>query len=121
MKTSNQVNEALRQAEVGKVWVEVLTNAQGSFQLTDAQTFRVRATGATTVTIDGLLAMTMSAGEIELFNSGHGDPDNYSPYITIAIAGANAFVQVAQEVNRQKLQPNPYNVQGPLDAITPND
>jgi hypothetical protein len=121
MKTSNIVSENLRQAETGLVWVEVLSGAQGSFTVTDAQTFRVRATGATTVTIDGLLAMTMSTGEIVIFNAGHGNPDLYSPYITITIAGANAFVQVAQEVNRKKLQPNPLNNLDNLDYVTPND
>jgi hypothetical protein len=110
VKTANVVSENLRQAETGLAWVEVLTNAQGTLKLTDAQTFRVRATGATTVTIDGLLAMTMSAGEIVIFNTGHGSPDDTSPYITVVIAGANAFVQTAAEVNRQRLQPNPYNL-----------
>jgi hypothetical protein len=110
VKTANQVNEALRQAEVGQVWVEALTNAQGTLQLAEVQTFRVRATGATTVTIDGLLAMTMSAGEIAIFNTGHGNPDDNSPYVAVVIAGANAFVQVAQERDRQRLQPNPYNL-----------
>ena len=118
MKTSNQVNEALREADVGQVWVEALSGAQGTIQLTDAQTFRVRAAGATTVTIDGLLAMTMSSGEIAIFNTGHGNPDFDSPYISVVIAGANAFVQVAQEMNRQRLlvSPVPFS---PLDAITP--
>ena len=109
MKTSNAVSENLRQAETGLAWVEFITNSTGTLKLNDAQTFRVRATGATTVTIDGLLAMTMSAGEIAVFNVGHGSPDDTSPYISVVIAGAAAFVQVAAEVNRQRLTVNPYN------------
>jgi hypothetical protein len=109
VKTANVVNEALRQAEVGQVWVEVLSGAQGTIQLAEVQTFRVRATGATTVTIDGLLAMTMSSGEIALFNTGHGNPDDSSPYVAVVVAGANAFVQVAQEKDRQRLAVNPFN------------
>lgn len=110
MKTANIVSENIRQAETGLCWVEVLTNAQGTLQLAEVQTFRVRATGATTVTIDGLLAMTMSSGEIAILNTGHGNPDDSSPYVAVVIAGANAFVQVAQERDRQRLQPNPYNL-----------
>lgn len=110
MKTANIVSENLRMAETGLCWVEKLTGAMGTLQLAEVQTFRVRATGATTVTIDGLLAMTMSAGEIALFNTGHGNPDDLSPYVAVVIAGAAAFVQVAQEVDRQRLQVNPYNL-----------
>ena len=109
MKTSNTISENLRVAETGLAWVEKITNGMGTLQLTDAITFRVRATGATTVTIDGLLAMTMSAGEIAIFNTGHGSPDDVGPYIAVVIAGANAYVQVAAEVDRQRLQPNPFN------------
>jgi hypothetical protein len=110
VKTANIVSENLRVAETALTWVEVLTGATGTIQLADVQTFRVRATGATTVTIDSILAMTMSAGEIALFNTGHGNPDDPSPYISVVIAGAAAFVQVGQELNRQRLQVNPYNL-----------
>ena len=109
MKTANIISENLRVAETGLEWAEKLTNAQGTLQLLTAQTFRVRAVGATTVTIDGVLAMTMSAGEIAVFNAGHGSLDDTSPWITVVIAGANAFVQVAQEAERARLQLNPYN------------
>ena len=109
MKTANVVSENLRVAETGLAWVEMITNGQGTLHLQDAVTFRVRATGATTVTIDSLLAMTMSAGEIAIFNTGHGSPDDTSPYIAVVIAGANAFVQVGAEVNRQRLTVNPFN------------
>ena len=109
MKTSNIMSENLRQAETGLPWVEQITNSTGTLHLQHAVTFRVRATGATTVTIDGLLAMTMSAGEIVIFNTGHGSPDDTSPYIAVIIGGANAFVQVAAEVERARLLPNPFN------------
>ena len=119
MKTSMIQSENLRQAETGLPWVEMLTNAQGTLHLTEATTFRVRATGATTVTIDGLLAMTMSAGEIVIFNAGHGSPDDTSAYIAVVIAGANAFVQVAADANRQRLQVNPYNNPAQLPIENP--
>lgn len=107
MRTSNLANEALRHADVGHVWEEQLTNAQGTLTLKPYQTFRVRAAGATTVTIDGTLAMTMVSGEIAIFNAGSGEPADIDPSngvvvrqavtATIVIAGANAFVQVARD------------------------
>jgi hypothetical protein len=103
MRTSNLANQALRHAESGHVWEEKITNAQGSIEVTECATFRVRATGATTVTIDGVLAMTMMTGEIAILNAGTGSPDDAKPTITITIAGAAAFVQVARDNERKKL------------------
>ena len=112
MKTSNLVSENLREAETGLQWEEQLSNAQGTINLNKSQTFRVRATGATTVTIDGVLAMTMSSGEIAIFNVGTGNLLNTGlTTIAVVIAGANAFVQVAREVNRARTVVNPYNQQ----------
>ena len=105
MKTSNLASANLNTAESGLVWEEKLTGAQGTIEVVEYTTFRVRATGATTVTIDGVLAMTMVSGEIAIFNSGRGDPDDTKPTISIVIAGANAFVQVARNTDRKKLQP----------------
>lgn len=100
MRTSNLANQALREAETGQVWEEKLTNAQGTIQVARYATFRVRATGATTVTIDGILAMTMSAGEIAIFNAGAGDNTDTKQLVDIVIGGANAFVQVARDKDR---------------------
>jgi hypothetical protein len=107
MRASNLANEAARQSEVGQVWEEQITGSTGTLQLKPFQTFRVRATGATTVTIDGTLAMTMSAGEIAIFNAGSGVPTDIDSstgvvvrqanVATIAIGGAAAFVQVARD------------------------
>lgn len=103
MKTSNLVTEAVRQSETGQCWEEKLTNTTGSLELRKQTTFRVRATGATTVTIDGVLAMTMSAGEIAVFNTGDGNPDDTKATITVAIAAVAAFVQVSRETYRARL------------------
>lgn len=107
MRTSNLSNEALRHSEVGQVWEERITNGQGTLVLKPFQTFRVRAAGATTVTIDGILAMTMQSGEIAIFNAGSGVPADVDAstgvvvrqgnQATIVIAGAAAFVQVARD------------------------
>jgi hypothetical protein len=102
MKTSNTVSQTLRHSESGLTWEEKLTNATGSLEVLKAGTIRVRATGATTVTIDGVLAATMSAGEILIFNVGDGNPDDTKVTVTVAIGAIAAFVQVAREVPRMK-------------------
>lgn len=99
MQASNNASRALRHSESGLVWEEKLTNAQGTIRLFEHQTFRVRATGATTVTIEGVLAMTMSEGEIAIFNAGNDITGNKK--VEIVIAGANAFVQVARIKERK--------------------
>ena len=112
MKTSNNISENLRQAETGLKWDEQLTNTQGTLLLLRAQSFRVRATGATTVTIDGVLAATMSSGEILIFNTGHGDQLNTGlRTISVVIGGANAYVQVAAESEPARTVVNPLNEQ----------
>lgn len=109
MKTSNVVSENLRQAETGLMWEEKLSGAAGTLNLTKQTTFRVRATAAVTVTIDGVLAMTMTTGEIAIFNTGTGSqPDTRAPTIAVVFTGT-AFVQVARETNRPQLQVNPFN------------
>lgn len=110
MKTSNVISENLRTVETGLQWEEKLTNAQGTLNIKPVHTFRVRATGATTVTIDGTLAATMSAGEIMIFNTGQGNIINTGlTYVIVVIGGANAFVQVGKENKQQRLVANPYN------------
>lgn len=99
MKTTNLPSGAQRNTDVGLPWVEVLTNAMGTIEVPLQGTIRVRATGATTVTVGGVLAMTMSAGEIERINVGTGPADGKS-YVSVIIAGAAAYVQVAKEVER---------------------
>lgn len=103
MKTSNLVTETVRQSESGHTWEEKITNNTGTLELPRASTFRVRATGATTVTIDGVLAMTMSSGEIAIFNAGDGNPDDTKVTVTVVIAAAAAYVQVSRETYRKSL------------------
>jgi len=110
MKTSNVITENLRVAETSLQWEEKLTNALGSINVKPIHTFRVRATGATTVSIDGTLAATMSAGEIMIFNTGYGNIINTGlTYVVVTIAGAAAFVQVGKEIKQARLVVNPYN------------
>ena len=89
---------AQRNTDIGLVWEEKLTNAQGTIEVKKYSAIRVRAAGATTVTIGGTLAATMSNGEILVFNAGAGVQNDDKRTVTVEIAGASAFVQVAQEV-----------------------
>lgn len=111
MKTSNLASEALRQADHGMVWEEVLSGAGGTLSLHPYHAFRVRAAAGVTVTIDGTLAATMVSGEIIIFNSGSGQPALTDPtttgvvlkqavMATVVITG-NAFVQVGRETTRK--------------------
>ena len=102
MKTSNLVSETLRQSESGLTWEEKITNGTGTLEVAKCATLRVRATGATTVTIDGVLAATMSASEILIFNAGDGNPDDSKSTVTVVIGAVAAFVQVAREIKRPK-------------------
>lgn len=100
MYTANIASGTLRTSESGLVWEEKITNGTGSLEVEPRATIRVRATGATTVTIDGILAATMSSGEIMIFNAGDGDQKDAKATVTIAIAAAAAFVQVARSKDR---------------------
>ncbi len=91
---------ASRNSEVGHVWKEILSGAQGSIEVNAYSTIRVRATGATTVTIEGTLAATMSTGEIMIFNAGRSKNSDGKETVTLAIGVANAFVQVGEIVAR---------------------
>jgi hypothetical protein len=106
MRTANLSNQALRESDVGQTWEEKLTNAQGTFTLNPFQTFRVRASAGTTVTIDGTLAMTMMANEIAIFNAGSGVPgaapaDRRPTSVVVTIAVANAWVQIGRDNVRE--------------------
>jgi hypothetical protein len=107
MQTSNNADRALRTGETGHQWEEELSGAGGTLQLHQMQTFRVRATGATTVTIDGNLAATMISGEIMVFCVGKGSNQNNEGaaglggqnfQIPVVITGA-PFVQVARDMD----------------------
>jgi uncharacterized membrane protein YjdF len=100
MKTANLANQAQRHAEVGQVWEELITNTTGSIEVAKFATFRVRATGASTVTIDGVLAATMSSAEVILFNAGEGDTTDTKKTVTVTIGAVAAFVQVARDNKR---------------------
>jgi hypothetical protein len=100
MQIYNLPARVQRETDMGLVWEEKITNDQGSLEVVKYSAVRVRAIGATTVTIGGILAATMSDGEIIIFNAGIGVPNDGKKTVTVEIAGANAYVQVAREIER---------------------
>lgn len=97
MRAANNPSQSQRFSDSGFVWEEKLSGALGTIEVQAYSTVRVRATGATTVTIDGVLSATMSSGEIMIFNVGVGDKTDAKATTSVVIAVAGAFVQVAKQ------------------------
>jgi hypothetical protein len=97
MKPVNLPAGSQRNSEVGLLWKEVYNGAAGyTAELPFQYTFRVSAAADVTVTIDGVLAMTLRSGEVERFNTGAGYTDTRST-VTVVIGAGDARVQVAEE------------------------
>ena len=99
MKSTNLPSGAQRTAEVGLVWEEVLTAGAGTFEVQVQGSIRVRAIALSTVTIAGILAMTLEAGETEILNVGSGLSADQKTTVTVVVAGS-ANVQVALDNER---------------------
>jgi len=95
MRSVNLPSGAERNVNAGHVWKEVISSGSGTIILKSQQTFRVRAAAATTVTLDGELAMTMAADEVEYFNVGSGVAENGLRTVEVIVTGT-AFVQVSE-------------------------
>ena len=97
MKSVNIPSGALRHVHVGLVYQEIYNGAGGTTFIAPFQsTIRVSAAANVTVTLDGVLACTLRAGEVELFNVGAGNVPGAST-VTVVIGPGDARVQLAQE------------------------
>jgi len=103
MQLANNPARAQRFSESGFVWEEKVSGATGAIEVPKYATLRVRASAGTTVTIDGILAATMAAGEIMFFNAGGGDFSDTKETVTITIGVASAYVQVARQIERKNI------------------
>lgn len=98
MKPVNLPSGAQRNVESGLVWREEFNGAGGTtFELPFQYTFRVSAAANVTVTMDGVLAMTLRSGEVERFNTGAGLAGNNKSTVTVVIGAGDARVQIAEE------------------------
>ena len=96
MRWVNIPSGAQRNAETGLVWKEIYNGAAGiTFTCLQQATFRVSAAADVTVTIGGVLAMTMRAGEVERFNAGVGLEGDNRASVTVVIGAGDARVQLA--------------------------
>ena len=106
MHIYNEPARTEKNSESGLVWEEKITNAIATIEVPKYSPIRVRATGASVVTIGGVLAATMSAGEIIIFNAGIGDigptGTDTKRTVTVAITAVAAFVQVARTVEKKR-------------------
>ena len=101
MRSTDLPSGAARNQESGHVWEEVITGGQGTLELLPQQTFRVYCSaGGSSVTIGGVLAMSLPAGETEIFNAGTGAKGDGKTRVTVDIAGGVNFVQVARQLER---------------------
>ncbi len=98
MKNINIPTGATRTSEVGLVLREVITNATGSVEVLKKNAVRIRAVAALTVSLDGVLAVSMAANEVLILNVGEGNPLDTKDTVTVTIAGGAAYVQIGLEV-----------------------
>lgn len=98
MKPVNIPSGAQRNVDSGLVWREIFNGAGGTtFELPFQYTIRVSAGANVTVTMDGVLCMTLRAGEVERFNTGAGKAGDGISTIKVVIGAGDARVQVAEE------------------------
>lgn len=105
MRASNQLSAAQRTSEVGLVWKEVNSGGGASqLEVPRHTAIRVRATAGTTISLDGVLAVTMISGEILLLNSGigksYGENGDLKNTVTLAWSGT-CFIQLGMESQEQ--------------------
>ncbi len=89
---------AQRNSETGLVWEEKLSGATGTVEVAKYSSIRVRAAGATVVTIGGVKAATMMTDEIMVFNAGIGNSTDTKKTVSVVISVAGAYVQVGRMV-----------------------
>lgn len=97
----NLANEAARMNEVGQCWEEVVSGGgTTAYEVPKFHSVRIRAVNPGLVKIDGVNAATMIAGEVIIFNSGNGIPDDNKETVRMEFP-AGSFVQVGRQMNRR--------------------
>lgn len=90
---------ASRVTDVGLVWREISSGAAGSWEVPKYCAVRVRATAAAAISLDSVLAATMTSGEILVLNSGRGTTADTKDTVTLTSTGT-AYIQIGLEVDR---------------------
>jgi hypothetical protein len=106
MRLSNQLSAGQRSSDVSLVWKEINSGGGASqIEIPRHTAVRVRSTHPNlTISLDGILAVTMGNGEILVLNSGigkqygeNGDPKNT---VTLAWSGT-CYIQLGMESQEQ--------------------
>jgi len=103
MKSGDLPSGAARVVECGFVYQEVYNGTAGTtLQLPMFTTIRVSAGANVTVTLDGVLSMTLRSGEVERLNVGGGakgrsrnQPTRGNSLVTVVIGAGDARVQIS--------------------------
>jgi hypothetical protein len=90
---------ASRVTDVGLVWREISSGSAGTWEVPKYCAVRVRATAATTISLDSLLSATLGSGEILIINSGRGTNSDKKDTVTLTSSGT-AYIQIGLEVDR---------------------
>ena len=103
MKTANIPAGSQRHSEVGLVWERI--GARGTagetFEVLVQGSVRIHAiTGPVTVTIGGIVAVDLEAGETEILNVGTGAPSDGKTTVTVVVAGGTSNISRAVEKER---------------------
>ena len=107
MSVYSTFSRVQRQGEYGIFMKELLSNAAGTVLVNKYSLVRVRAlTDGTTVTIDGVLSVTMAAGEVVHLNAGQGNPESQTQMVTVVVNNA-CYLQTNIE-KRSEYAPNAY-------------
>ena len=101
MKAVNMPSSASRIVESGLVWIERITGGAGTFEARKRQSVRVSAVTLSSVSLDGMLSVTLQAGESLILNVGTGSPHDEKETVTVEVTGS-AYVQIAKERETDK-------------------
>lgn len=96
MKTTNIPAGTQRMSNAGLVWEQKVAGGSTTFRATFQSTVRIHAIDVTTVTLDGVTALTLEAGETEYLNVGTGISDDKLSTVEVVVSGT-ANVSVARE------------------------
>ena len=83
--------------DTGLVWNELLSNAHTTINVPEYATIRVRAVVNTVVYIDGIVSVSLLAGEIEYFNSGQALLTPLTKTVAFSFTG-NVYAQYGREI-----------------------
>ena len=114
MQIYNAPARVQREADFGHVWMEVITNGTtAGMEIPRYAAVRVRAVAGGSVSFDGVLAATMIAGEILIFNAGIGQvavggASQNKKTVTLVVTGSSCVQVSAQAQNEvENVVPTP--------------